>query len=90
MARKKKGKLNKMDVILIIDILLILAFTAIIIVLSCKGFLISEVLITCFYSCFGMELGIMGWIKTSKDKAETRKNELEDRKYFEKINKGDE
>lgn len=89
MARKKKT-FNKMDFFLLIDIILIIIFTGIMLWVYLTTFAIPDTLCTCVFGVLGGELGIMGWIKSSKEKAETRKQELQDRKYFEKLNKGDE
>ena len=86
MARKKKT-FNKMDFFLLIDLSLIIAFTVVNMILSVKGCFISDTLVTCVFGVLGGELGIMGWIKSSKEKSETRKQELQDRKYYEKLNK---
>ena len=89
MARKKKT-FNKMDFFLLVDLLLIIIFTGIMIYLYITTLSIPDTLCVSVFGVLGGELGIMGWIKSNKDKAEARKNELADRKYFEKINKGDE
>ena len=36
----------------------------------------------CVFAACGGEFGVMGWIKTTKDKHITRKWELEDRKFL--------
>lgn len=90
MARKKKKTFNKMDFFLLIDLLLIIIFTGIMIWLYLKSYAIPDTLCTCVFGVLGGELGIMGWIKSNKEKAETRKQELEDRKYFEKLSKAQE
>lgn len=90
MGRKKKKTFNKMDLFLLIDLILIIAFTVVMIWIYLKSYAIPDTLCTCVFGVLGGELGIMGWIKSNKEKAEARKQELEDRKYFEKLNKGDE
>jgi len=90
MARKKKSKLNKMDVILIIVLLLVIAFTGIMIYLYITTLAIPDTLCISVFGLLTGEVSIMGWIKSSKEKAIERKNELEDRKHFEKLNKENE
>ena len=89
MARKKK-KTNKGDVYLIIIGLLLLSFTICMIVLEIKGYILNDTLIISVFGVLGTECGCLSWIKTSKEKAEARKQELQDRKYFEKLNKENE
>lgn len=89
MSRKKKKTFNKMDFFLLVDLLLIIIFTGIMIWLYLQSYAIPDTLCTCVFGVLGGELGIMGWIKSNKEKAEARKQELEDRKHFEKLNKGD-
>lgn len=88
MARKKKT-FNKMDFFLLVDILLIIIFTGIMIYLYITTLSIPDTLCVSVFGVLGGELGVMGWIRTSKEKAEARKQELADRKHFEKLNKGD-
>lgn len=92
MAKKKIKNFNKMDLFLLIDLLLIIIFTGIMIYLYVTTLSIPDTLCVSVFGVLGGELGIMGWIKSNKDKAETRKQELADRRYFEKLNKekGDE
>ena len=48
---------------------------------------IPDTLCVSVFGVLGGELGIMGWIKTSKEQEASRKAELQDRKYFEKLQK---
>ena len=89
MARKKNKKFNKMDFFLLVDLLLIIIFTVVMIVLYINTLAVPDTLIISVFGVLGGELGIMGWIKSTKEREETRRQELEDRKYFSKI-KGDE
>lgn len=85
---KKKGrhlsKKKTMDIILILvgTFLLIFTITMIVIFLVCGT--VPDTLITCVFGACAGECGIMGWIKTTKDKHEARKWELEDRKYIDR------
>lgn len=69
-----------MDVILIIVGLCLAAFTVAMIVLFQVYGAIPDTLCTCVFAALGGECGIMGWIKTSKDRRREREWELEDRK----------
>lgn len=88
MAKKKTKKFNKMDFFLLIDLLLIIIFTIVMIILYVNTLAIPDTLCVSVFGVLGGELGIMGWIKSSKEKEETRRQELEDRKYYNKLEKG--
>jgi hypothetical protein len=87
MAKKKNKTFNKMDFFLLVDLVLIIVFTCIMIYLYVNTLSIPDTLCTCVFGVLGGELGIMGWIKSNKEKTEARKIELQDRKYYEKLNK---
>lgn len=89
MAKKKKT-FNKMDFFLLVDLLLMIIFTVVMIVMYNKNLSIPDTLVVSVFGVLGGELGIMGWIKSNKEKAEVRKQELADRKYYEKLNKKEE
>lgn len=84
MARKKSKKFNKMDLFLLVDLLLIIIFTVVMIILYVNTLAVPDTLIVSVFSVLGGELGIMGWIKSTKEREETRRQELEDRKYYNK------
>ena len=69
-----------MDVILIIVGICLAAFTVAMIVLFQIYGAIPDTLCTCVFAVLGGECGIMGWIKTSKDRRREREWELEDKK----------
>ena len=46
---------------------------------------IPDTLCTCVFSVCGGECGVMGWIKTTKDRHLSRQYELEDRETDKKI-----
>ena len=69
-----------MDVILVIVGLCLAAFTVAMIVLFQIYGAIPDTLCTCVFAALGGECGIMGWIKTSKDRRREREWELEDKK----------
>ncbi len=78
-AQKEKKKIGTMDVILIIIGVVLLVFVIYMIKLFREYGTIPDTLVTCVFAVCGGECGIMGWIKTNKDRKQDRKWELEDR-----------
>ena len=78
-----KKKLKTMDIILIIDAIVLIAFSICMIVLFKTYGAIPDTLCTCVFAAGGGEFGVMGWIRTTKDRKRERKYELEDRKHRE-------
>lgn len=70
--------LNKMDVILIIIAVGLIIFTLKMISLFETYMTVPDTLITCVFAVCGGECGAMSWIKTSKEKYQDRKWQLED------------
>lgn len=87
--RRRKGKLRTwwrkagmMDRILLLLGAFLLVFTvSMVIVFICCGS-IPDTLVTAVFAICGAEGGIMGWIKNSKERVQSRKWELDDRKNF--------
>ncbi|MDY4893911.1 MAG: hypothetical protein SO130_10985 [Agathobacter sp.] len=77
-----------MDIILAILAVFLLGFIIVMIWLYYKTGAIPDTLCTCVFAICGGECGIMGWIKTTKDRYLDRKEKLEDRKYEEMQVKG--
>ena len=77
-ARKKKNT-GAMDVILVIVGISLLAFTVAMIQIFREYGAVPDTLVTCVFATLGGECGIMGWIKTTKDRNKERKWEQEDR-----------
>lgn len=75
---REKVKIGVMDVILIIVGILMLAFTLKMINVFEKQGAVPDTLITCFFALMGGECGIMGWIKTSKERHRARREESKD------------
>lgn len=67
-----------MDLILIIVGVLLVIFTVMMFVTFWKYGMIPDTLCTCFFACMGGECGIMGWIKTTKERQKEREWQLED------------
>ena len=69
--KKKKGfmeRLGVMNFILILVGIALLVFTVEMIQLFKEYGNVPDTLVTCVFGCLGGECGIMGWIKTNKDK----------------------
>lgn len=77
---KKKEKIKTMDLILIIVGIILIAFTVEMIIVFIKYNSVPDTLITCVFSALAGECGIMGWIKTTKEKNKEREWEVKDRK----------
>lgn len=76
-----------MDIVLVVIACFLLVFVAVMIWLYYHTGGIPDTLVTCVFACCGGECGVMGWIKTTKDKQRDRQIELDDREYNEKIMK---
>lgn len=82
-SRKKSG-IGVMDIILIIVGISILLFTVAMIKLFREYGAVPDTLVTCVFATLGGECGIMGWIKTTKDRNKERKWEIEDKQEARK------
>ena len=69
-----------MDIILIVVGISLLTFTVTMVRIyrECGG--VPDTLVTCVFATLGGECGIMGWIKTTKDRNKERKWEQEDKR----------
>lgn len=74
-----KKKIGTMDLILLVIACFLLVFVAVMIWLYYHTGGIPDTLVTCVFACCGGECGVMGWIKTTKDRQQERTYELEDR-----------
>ena len=77
---RKKKKIGAMDVILVIVGISLLAFTVAMIQIFREYGAVPDTLVTCVFATLGGECGIMGWIKTTKDRNKERKWEQEDKR----------
>ena len=77
------SRFGTMNLILVIIGVTLLTFTIVMIDLFKNYGTIPDTLVTCVFAILGGECGVMGWIKTNKDKNRDRMVELEDRKYYE-------
>lgn len=76
--KSSRFSINKMDVILIIIAVALVVFTLKMIALFETYMAVPDTLITCVFAVCGGECGAMSWIKTSKEKYQDRKWQLED------------
>lgn len=75
-ARRKK-KLKTMDVALVVLLLVMLTFTSVMIWIFLKVGSVPDSLVTAVFAVCGGECGVMGWIKTTKDKINEKKEKKE-------------
>ena len=76
-----------MDVILVFIAVFLLAFIVTMIILYYTTGAILATLCMCVFAPCGGECGVMGWIKTTKERQRDRQYELEDRKHQEDLEK---
>lgn len=81
--KKQKKDIRTMDVVLVVIALFLLVFVTVLIILYYLTGGIPDTLCTCVFAICGGECGVMGWIKTTKERKQERKYELEDREYAE-------
>lgn len=72
-------KINKIDIFLASILLLLIAFTIAMIVIFTRQYSVPDSLIVAVFGAAGGECGILGWIKSSKEKARQREWDKEDR-----------
>lgn len=72
-------KAKTMDRILIILAIFLLVFIVIMLILYYLTGGIPDTLCTCVFGVCGGECGVMGWIRTTKDKTKDREWAIEDR-----------
>lgn len=77
--KPKKKRFSTMNLILALIGVFLLAFTVYMIILFREYGMIPDTLVTCVFASLAGECGIMGWIKTTKERKRERKWELEDR-----------
>lgn len=68
-----------MNIVLIIVGVSLFAFTIAMIQVFREYGAVPDTLVTCVFAALGGECGIMGWIKTSKERRREREWEVEDR-----------
>lgn len=85
--KKNENYLRTMDLILVVVGILLISFTISMILLFEKYGSVPDTLITCVFAALAGECGIMGWIKTTKEKNKDREWLLEDIKRNKKDRK---
>lgn len=78
-----KKTIGTMDIILVIVGILLVVFTVTMIVLFERYGAIPDTLCTCVFAALAGECGIMGWIKTTKERHKDREWQLQDREMEE-------
>ena len=84
---KEKKSIRTMDIILAVIAVFLLLFIVVMIWLYYQTGAIPDTLCTCVFAACGGECGVMGWIKTTKERQRERSFELDDREHNEKIQK---
>lgn len=77
-TKGRKKRMGTMDFILLIVFLCLTVFTIAMIVLFTVYGSVPDTLITCVFATLGGECGILGWIKTTKEKKQERQWQLAD------------
>lgn len=81
----KEKEVRTMDVILVFIAIFLLVFIVTMLILYYITGAIPDTLCTCVFAVCGGECGVMGWIKTTKERKKERQQELEDRKHQEEL-----
>lgn len=85
MDTTNKKRFGTMDIVLVVIACFLLVFVAVMVWLYYRTGGIPDTLVTCVFACCGGECGVMGWIKTTKDRYRDREYELQDREHNEKM-----
>lgn len=81
----KKKDAGTMNLILLVMAVFLLMFVILLLWLYYRTGGIPDTLCTCVFAACGGECGIMGWIKTTKERQRDRQYELEDREHQEEL-----
>lgn len=87
--QRDKPRINKLDIMLIVLLATTLLFIAVIVWLFYLFQAVPDSLVAGFFAMAGGECGVLGWIKSGKERRRERGYELEDREYNEKHEKED-
>lgn len=87
---RDKPRVNKLDIFLLAILITTLIFIAVMTATFWRFQAVPDSLVAGFFAMVGGECGILGWIKSSKERRRERGYELEDREYNEKHKKEDE
>ena len=80
---KKDRKTMDTILVVIASVLFVFVVAMTLIYIHTGG--IPDTLCTCVFATCGGECGVMGWIKTTKDRHRERRYEIEDREHNEKL-----
>ncbi len=86
--KKPKKHIGVMDLILVVIFVTLTVFTVVMLKTFWLYGSIPDTLCLSVFGVLGTECGAMAWIKTNKDKHRERKQELEDREYYNNLNGG--
>ena len=78
MEPEKKGP-GVMNIVLVIVGVSLLIFTVTMIIVFIRRGAVPDTLVTCVFAALAGECGVMGWIKTNKDRLRERRWEEQDR-----------
>lgn len=81
---EKKKNVRTMDIVLVVIAVFLLIFVAILLWIYYRTGGIPDTLCTCVFGICGGECGVMGWIKTTKERSKDREEFLSDREHQEK------
>lgn len=84
---KKRKSIRTMDMILFVIACFLLVFVGFLLWLYYRTGGIPDTLCTCVFAICGGECGVMGWIKTTKERQRERRYELEDRESEGQVSK---
>lgn len=78
--KKSRKPIGTMNVALVIVCIAAVVFTAVMIYLFMMVGSIPDTLCTCVFAVLGGECGVLGWIKTTKERNQDRKWTVQDRR----------
>lgn len=78
--QKTRKPVGTMNVALVIVFITAVVFTAVMIYLFMMVGSIPDTLCTCVFTVLGGECGVLGWIKTTKERNQDRKWTVQDRR----------
>ncbi|RGB69903.1 hypothetical protein DW086_01865 [Harryflintia acetispora] len=80
----EKKKMGTMDKVLVLEAILLISYTVADLVVFWHTGAEPYTLTGCVFAVCGLENGVMGWIKTTKEKVRDRRWEQEDRERMRK------
>ena len=89
MDEAEKRRIRTMDIILVVIAVFLFMFISVMLWMYYRTGGIPDTLCTCVFGVCGGECGVMGWIKTTKEKQRERQYEMEDRTAGREGEEGD-